>query len=58
MEIFIVIIIIGLATAYIVKTFYNKYKTTKAGGTNCACSSCDAGSACCEPKKTDDDLNG
>ncbi|MBL7178780.1 MAG: FeoB-associated Cys-rich membrane protein [Desulfobacterales bacterium] len=42
MEIFIVIVIVGLATAYIIKTFYNKYKIGKASGPDCGCTSCDS----------------
>jgi hypothetical protein len=47
MELFIVIVIIGLAAAYILKTFYNKYKIGKAGGSSCGCTSCDLNDTDC-----------
>jgi hypothetical protein len=55
MEIFIIIVIVGLATAYIIKTYYNKYKTAKTGGSSCGCSSCDTRAACCESEKNGGD---
>jgi len=60
MELFIVIVIIGLAAAYIIKTFYNKYKIGSAGGSSCGCTSCDLdGATCGQPAdaKQDDYLN-
>ncbi|OEU67573.1 MAG: hypothetical protein BBJ57_09260 [Desulfobacterales bacterium PC51MH44] len=47
MELFIVIVIIGLAAVYIIKIFYNKYKTGKAGDSNCSCASCDSNDLAC-----------
>ena len=52
MELFVVIAIIGLAAVYIVKTFYNKYKIGKAGGSGCGCASCDTkGTLCGQPDR-------
>lgn len=56
MELFLVIVIVGVAGAYIFKTFYNKFKTGKASGSSCGCSSCDAAeSACNRPVDTGSD---
>lgn len=60
MELYIVIVIIGLVTAYIIKTFYNKYKIGKTSGPDCGCTSCDLNDpACSRPANTkpDDCLN-
>ncbi len=47
MDNLIVILIVGLAVAYIFKTFYKKFK--KRNEMSCGCSGCDAGSETCEP---------
>jgi len=50
MELFVVMLIIGLAAGYILKTFYRKLKIGKAGGSSCGCMSCHTnGSPCGRP---------
>jgi hypothetical protein len=56
MELFIIIIIVVLAAGYTIKTFYNKYKTGKAGGQSCGCTSCGSNDpACSRPPNTKPD---
>jgi hypothetical protein len=60
MELFIVIVIVGISVVYIIKTFYNKYKIGKTNGSSCGCSTCGTrGTGCVQPAraKYDDFLN-
>jgi len=60
MELFIVIVIVGIAVVYVINTFYNKYKIRKSSGSSCGCSSCGTRyTACGQPAETkhDDFLN-
>ena len=49
MENLLVIIIVALAGAYIVRTFYRRWKGEEDCG--CGCSSCDIEATCDDPKK-------
>ena len=40
MELFIVIVIVGIAVIYVINTFYSKYKIGKSSGSSFGCSSC------------------
>lgn len=51
MELFIVLVIVGLAIAYVAKSFYHKYQSGKQGGAGCHCTSCDMGTLRCEANK-------
>jgi len=48
MELFIVILIVGLSAVYTAKTFYGKYKAGSQAdsGSGCGCASCGDDSAC------------
>jgi hypothetical protein len=47
MELFIVMLIVGMAAGYILKTFYRQFKIGKAGDSSCGCTSCPADAAGC-----------
>ena len=60
MELFIVIVIVGMAVVYVINTFYSKSKIGKSSGSSCGCSSCGTrDTACGQPTKAipDDFLN-
>ena len=56
MELFIVIVIVGIAVIYVINNFYSKYKIGKSSGSSCGCSSCGLkDTACGQPTKAKHD---
>jgi len=51
MDNLLVTLIVGLAVAYIFKTFYKKFK--KGNKMDCGCSGCDADGGSCKPISSD-----
>jgi len=51
MDTLLVILIVGLAAAYIARNFYKKFIKAKGNSCDCGCSSCDIASTTCEPTK-------
>lgn len=56
MDNLLVLIIVGAACIYIIRTFYRKFKTGKDGTGGCGCSTCDLEKTDCEP--SDEVKNG
>ncbi len=46
MENIVVMIIVGLAAAFLGRSYYKKYK--KSNQSSCGCTSCPANASCCE----------
>ncbi len=49
MENIVVIIIVGIAVAFLGRSYYKKYKKGNQG--SCGCTSCPADASCCELPK-------
>jgi len=45
-ETIVVIVIVGLAAAYVGRNFYLKFRRGKSGGAGCGCPSCGSTGAC------------